>query len=683
MKLQKLVIKGFRCFGTEGTTIAFEDDTTMLVGPNGTGKTAALAALARMFSAQGRGRGLVRTDFNSRLELPTSGVRTLSIEAWFSFAELESDDADHSAATDLLEDLMFESEYGLCLRARLTGELHADGQIDEQLFALRTTAEEPAPNEMPRFGGVQRSTIQVIYVPATRDPSRELATSTSAIIGRLLRALKRGEQWSTDVKNASESVSKAVGGHGAVARINEVLKETWGRLYKGQYLKEPSLEFSPAVIDDLLEQASILFRPDHGEPADVGQLSDGQRSLFFLTLIDVACTLERELRTQEESDLFDVERIRPPAFTLIAFEEPENHLASHFLGRVLRVIERFSAQSNAQALIATHAPGLAGRVRPEAIRHFRLQHDRTVSVSPLTLPPAESEAYMLLKETLWAYPELLFSRVVVLCEGDSEQLILPRLFAAHATPAVQSSSKISIPFEIDDSFISVTPLDGRHTDHYWRLLHGLRIPFVTLLDLDLGRAGAGIGRLNSAYEKIISFHHRDDAKSTAALRMGQIAALPEDARDPRATVPGTSVGWLDELEGLDVFFSGPLDLDLMMLEAFPTEYQALAPKEQGPGLATERDDLINLVKAVLGSDDSKANTPEVHIARFEEYTPAQRALFPWYRYRFLSKHKGKGKPIAHLNALGRITPELLRSGCPEVLKRLVVRVQDLAAALTE
>lgn len=710
MKLQKIVIKGFRCFGPEGATIRFEDDTTMLVGPNGTGKTAVLAALARMFGSQGRGRGLVKTDFNSRQELPPDGVRRLSIEAWFSFAELESDDADHSAASDLLEDLTFESEHGICLRACLTGELQADDQIDEQLVALRTTADEPSSEDIARFGGMQRSAVQVIYVPAARDPSRELATSTSAIIGRLLRALKRGEKWSVEVTNASEAVSGVIGGHEAVARINEVLKETWGRLYRGQYLKEPRLQFSPAVIDDLLAQASILFSPDHGEPADVGQLSDGQRSLFFLTLIDVACTLERELRIQTDSDLFDIERIRPPAFTLIALEEPENHLASHFLGRVLRVIERFSTQSNAQALVATHAPGLAGRVRPEAIRHFRLDPDRTVSVSPLTLPPVDSEAYMLLKETLWAYPELLFSRVVVLCEGDSEQLVLPRLFAACATPPVQGSGKILIPFEIDDSFVSVTPLDGRHTNHYWKLLHDLKIPFVTLLDLDLGRAAAGMRRVSSAFDNIRSFHHKDEVRKAGAVRMTQIRALPKGPQDPRTPIPGESFNWLDDLEKLNVFFSGPLDLDLMMLESFPKEYQKLEDGEKGPKAVTEKGKTA-LFLAVLGSqagkkdkkddvkddedvddsededgddnEDEDIKDNESILDRIAPYTDKQKALFLWYRYRFLSKHKGKGKPAAHLRALSQISPQRLRSECPEVLKRLVVRVQELAAALTE
>lgn len=694
MKLQKLIIKGFRCFSDHGTTIEFEDNTTMLVGPNGTGKTAALAALARMFGAQGRGRGLLRTDFNSQLEVPTNGTRNLSIEAWFTFSELEKDDADHSAVSDILEDLTFESEHGMCLRARLTGELHPDGQIDEQLLAIRTVADVPAANETARFGGVQRNAIQVIYVPATRDPSRELATSTSAIIGRLLRALKRGDEWALQAKTASEAVSGVIAGHKAVEHINVALEKTWSRLYKGRFLKEPRLGFSPVAVDDLLDQARVLFSPDHGEPADVGQLSDGQRSLFFLTLIDVACTLEREMRAQEDSDLFDIDRIRPPAFTLIAFEEPENHLATHFLGRVLRVIEQFSARPNAQALIATHAPGLAGRIRPEAIRHFRLETDRTVAVSPLNLPRSDSEAYMILKETLWAYPELLFSRVVVLCEGDSEQLVLPRLFAAHADPPAPGTGKIAIPYEIDDSFISVAPLDGRHTNHYWKLLHGLRVPFVTLLDLDLGRAGAGMERIKTAYENIKLFHHCDETKAKAERRLKQISTLPVTLRDPRkAAVPEGAQGWIEDLEELGVFFSAPLDLDLMMLEAFSAEYKMLGPGEQGPEEVKGATELDSLLKAILGPGKAKTSDRAKTSGlpdqakhkddRLEGYSADQRKLLAWYRYRFLSGQKGKGKPVAHLNALARLSPERLRDESPGVLKRLVQRVREFAAALTE
>jgi putative ATP-dependent endonuclease of the OLD family len=59
-----------------------------------------------------------------------------------------------------------------------------------------------------------------------------------------------------------------------------------------------------------------------------------------------------------------------------------------------------------------------------------------------------------------AYPELYFASLVVLCEGDSEEIVLPRL----ATP-------LGLP--LDRRFVSVVPLGGRHVNHFWRLLRDL------------------------------------------------------------------------------------------------------------------------------------------------------------------------------------------------------------------
>ena len=57
----------------------------------------------------------------------------------------------------------------------------------------------------------------------------------------------------------------------------------------------------------------------------------------------------------------------------------------------------------------------------------------------------------------------------------------------------------------DDMSISVVPLGGRHVNHFWRLLHDLGIPQVTLLDLDLGRHQGGWGRVKYAIQQLLKF----------------------------------------------------------------------------------------------------------------------------------------------------------------------------------
>ncbi|MEW6279278.1 MAG: AAA family ATPase [Candidatus Eremiobacterota bacterium] len=105
MRLDKLTLSGFRCFGPEPTVIEFEPDLTVFIGANGTGKTAVMQALARMFGAGGRGRGLQREDFHVGPDDSHEDPRDLQLEALFSFEELKEEDEDHSAVPAVFQGL--------------------------------------------------------------------------------------------------------------------------------------------------------------------------------------------------------------------------------------------------------------------------------------------------------------------------------------------------------------------------------------------------------------------------------------------------------------------------------------------------------------------------------------------------------------------------------------------------
>ncbi len=173
--------------------------------------------------------------------------------------------------------------------------------------------------------------------------------------------------------------------------------------------------------------------------------------------------------------------MRPPIFTIIALEEPENSLSPYYLGRIVNALKMVTKHQDAQALIATHAPTMLHRVSPEQIRYLRLDSDRTSSIKCIQLPEKSDEAYKFVREAVQAFPEIYFSRLVVLGEGDSEEIVLPRIFSAKGIP-------------VDESAIAIAPLGGRHVNHFWRLLSQLKIPYVTLLDLDVGRFGGGWGK---------------------------------------------------------------------------------------------------------------------------------------------------------------------------------------------
>src|SRR5690606_3403041 len=101
------------------------------------------------------------------------------------------------------------------------------------------------------------------------------------------------------------------------------------------------------------------------------------------------------------------------------------------------------------------------------------------------------------RSAVLAHPELYFATLVLLGEGDSESIVLPRVLEAHG-------------IELDPLRISVVPLGGRFVHHFWRLLDSLDIKYITLLDLDWGRHGGGWGRVKYAFQQLITSGVRRD-----------------------------------------------------------------------------------------------------------------------------------------------------------------------------
>ena len=79
--------------------------------------------------------------------------------------------------------------------------------------------------------------------------------------------------------------------------------------------------------------------------------------------------------------------------------------------------------------MTSHSPAIVKRVDPENLRYFRMDKDLLASkVRSITLPEKENaqDQYKYIKEAVRAYPELYFAKLVILGEGDSEEIILPK-----------------------------------------------------------------------------------------------------------------------------------------------------------------------------------------------------------------------------------------------------------------
>ncbi|MBT2530145.1 ATP-dependent endonuclease, partial [Streptomyces sp. ISL-99] len=210
--------------------------------------------------------------------------------------------------------------------------------------------------------------------------------------------------------------------------------------------------------------------------------------------------------------------------------------------------------------------------------------------------------------------------------------------------------------------IFMSLLGGRHVNHFWRLLNELQIPHVTLLDLDAGRFHGGWGRVRNALKQI-------NTVRPGSYTEERISELPK-WNDDRGFPTLYDSNWLNgygpvaSLEQEGVFFSHPVDLDLMLLAAYPDSY-GVSPSE--PGESTEPDE--DTIVAVLGK--SHAN---------EDHLPEDvRALLNEYHNKF----DLGSKPAAHLAALADLNDQQLLENLPDVLARLVEYVRTKLAELPE
>lgn len=610
---------------------------TCVIGPNGSGKTAFLHALAKMFGTESVVRTIVPSDFHiPHDEEPAAGrERMLWIEADFRFTELEADDpSKHAIAAWFNHMRLLEGDTVPRLRFRLTAVLESNGDVRPKLEHVVEVGPDDEPTRSIAVNYYDRKFIQVHYVPARRDPSDHVSYASTAILGRLLRAVDWQEERAS-LKELSEQISAAVGRNPAVQAVSEQVLNHWGSLHTGPHFATTSLAFLGGELEGVLRHVTLQFSPGPDEPVvDFSRLSDGQQSLLYVTLALAAHAVGRAALSDDEP-VFDVGELNPAVFTLFAVEEPENSLSPHLLGRVVRALETVSEGSDAQAVVATHSPALMRRVQPEQVRYLRLDGQRVSRVKPVKLPDQVDEAHKFVREALHAYPELYFSRLVILGEGDSEEVVLPRCLTAH-------------DLTLDAASVSVVPLGGRHVNHFWRLLRGLEIPYVTLLDLDLGRHQGGWGRVKYAATQLRLYDPDVD------VAQQDIDAI--DATTPFRDDEGSR--WQGRLEQHAIFFSSPLDLDFSMLRDRPQQYRAGA--DAGDDEVTDK-----VIAAVLGKQGSVA-----------EYTAEEQKLFAPYHRMF----KLGSKPAHHLAALAAMTDDELEAGMPAELARLCAHV---AARLEE
>lgn len=335
MKLQTIRLSNFQSFGAAPTELSFEE-ITYLIGPNGAGKTASLQALCRLFAFDPSVRRVLRTDFHVPFdEEETPAEHQLWIEADFLFQELDEEE-DNSTVPPHFGHMRLDEVDGIPrVRFRLSATMGTDGDIEESLVYVLDINADGSPLTTAQVPRSERNHIHVHYLPARRDPADHIAYGANALLGRMLRAVNWDAE-RTVIKGLTDQISDSLAANPSINAFSTSLKSAWSALHKGSFFADPKLTFVASEIDALLRHMSVSFTPGHDEQlVDFSRLSDGQKSMLYLSLVLSSQAIGRAVLA-EDDDSFDVDKLGPPVFTVVAVEEPENSLSPHYLGRIVK-----------------------------------------------------------------------------------------------------------------------------------------------------------------------------------------------------------------------------------------------------------------------------------------------------------------------------------------------------------
>ena len=632
-------------------------DFTAFVGANSSGKTAAFAALGKLFSQSPAERIIEKTDFHLAPgeKAEDKEARKLMIEAVFAFDELRTPDQGKMSVPPFFDALIIEAPDGIPhmrirLEATWTRSGLTDGNIDKKCYYVASSEETEISEKEELRIAVRRAEIEkikYIFIPAFRDTEHQIRNSGNTLMHQMLQ----GVNWTDDVRSkvlkCFKTVDSAFSDVEGVRIINEALGTWWSKLAPGGKFSTAKVRFDSGDLEQAVQNSAVYFSPaDDDGMSCIDSIGDGHKSLFYISmassLVDVQ---ERICKTIAESVSNSSIDIEMPALSILAVEEPENHISPHLLGRVAETLRKISRSYCAQAVISSHSASVIGRVQPAEIRYFRHspQDDgstvRNITLSTIGL---DSGTERFIRCGVKSYPELYFARLVVLCEGESERIVLPKVFEDLTDNSIDAAS------------VSVVPLGGRHVNYFWRLLFDLKIPFVTLLDFDRERSGGAWGRIQYALTQLLENGQPRDKVLLGphghVLDDEELRALREKSPDNKEDLQF----WCRRLRAYGVYFSYPLDLDWVMLNAFGDKYKELEAGARGPNHKVK---IESVIRDVLKKDGGDGKT----------YTRRERDEMRWYDYLFL----GKGKPVTHAMALSRIDAEDCRKHCPKCLKELV------------
>ncbi len=574
MRIHKVTVRNFRLLAD--VQLVLEDQTTLVVGRNNSGKTSLSEAIRRFLVDQNpkfqiedfsnasydrfcdalMAKNEGRDDDEVRALIPSIELRLL-----FRY---DPEQPDLGPLSDFVIDLNPDCNEALVvaryeLRDGTIDSLFADQPAKEltnedrlaffqllrervpALFAASVWAEDPndATNRKQMTVSALRSLLKTGFVNAQRGLDDDTSRDTD-VLAKIVEGLFTAAK-SPTADQADQSIAQAL--QVAVRDIQQTIEggfkdelrklvptlNTFG--YPGLDGSELETETTLDVERLLSRHTKVRYAGHHGILLPESYTGLGIRNLIFILLRIVS--FYRIFRAEPNA----------PGVHLVFIEEPEAHLHPQmqevFIRQVSKIAQQLSDQEGVrlpwpvQFIVSTHSSHVANAAGFEAIRYFlptAVDGVRQTVIKDLReglRETSEDHRRFLHQYLTLTRCDLFFADKAILIEGTSERLLLP-VIIKKLEDAEPDAPKLS------SQYITTMEVGGAYAHIFFDLLDFLELRTLIITDLDSvanrGGAACPVHEGTATSNACLSSWFGDDDCSPAALLTKDDAAKVKKRR---------------------------------------------------------------------------------------------------------------------------------------------------------
>ena len=473
MKITKIEIKNFR--NHKETSIKLTENT-VLIGKNNTGKTSFLEAIRFALDRTGRKRP-TEDDFYTTDTFNPQAINPLEIK--LEFKETKKDRFSSNIIDDFQGIWQYdtettESEEPLrYIKLAYSCKYNSENKETEIDRYFENNEGNKIEDNLLKVSKQRLSYFPFFYLDALRDIKKQI-NYKSSFWGDLKKDIEYDEETQNKLQTQIDKINELLLSH---TDINE-LKNELNLLQKNinQSTGELYLQAFSKRNWELLDQLDIFIRNSEtnlGLPVSKHGSGTQNIATFLIFKAYINLLLPKIVENKE-------------AFPIIAIEEPEAHIHPQAQRELFEEIKKLKGQK----IISTHSPFIAEQTDIYDYILLRNQNgiakaqkiDEFIKYLPDGLPSiaykknktlADYEEHLIKRYAQYKHPELFFSNLFILCEGDSEKLFLEQIITYHKNKTIGQLG------------ISVINCDGKNYSAFLKLANILKMNWIIFADGEL------------------------------------------------------------------------------------------------------------------------------------------------------------------------------------------------------